>query len=89
MSVEQSLELIVSKLNQLADRLGGLEQRIGSGNISSTTSSSTTTSAPTGGAGEDGPTVAEFLGLVAEFVPKIVSSAEAIGGEVHKAVCLL
>lgn len=80
MSVEHCLQAIVAKLDQLSQGLENLEKKIGGGSVSSTPSSSV-------GPSEDSPSVTEFVGLVNEFITKVLSTSKAIDGSVSEAVC--
>lgn len=85
MSLEQSIQSIVSKLDQLSTRLANIESKLGSG--SSSSSSPSTGGGSGSGSGEVPQRVQEYLDNVyTPNIPQLMDIAQKLGGQTHVAV---
>lgn len=82
MSLEQSIQSIVSKLDQLSTRLANIESKLGSSSSSSAPSSS-----PSSGESGVPQKVQDYLDNVfTPNIPQLLDIAQQLGGQTNTAV---
>lgn len=83
--LEQVLNQIVSRLENVAQRLEKVEKSVGSG-AGAGSSSSSSSAASAGAGGDDHPFVLAFDALVADHISKVVEASKSIGAELPQMV---
>jgi hypothetical protein len=83
--LEQVLNQIVSRLENVAQRLEKVEKSVGSGAGAGAASASSSSSAASAG-GDDHPFVVAYDALVADHISKVLEASKSIGAELPKLV---